>query len=62
MEKAVLTVEEMGLFLGVGKDSAYKLIHAADGPPVIRIGRCIRVPRDGLEAWMERQSEKGGRM
>ena len=62
MEKAVFTVEEMGAYLGVGRSVAYELVHAVDGPPVIRIGRCIRIPADGLKAWMERQSEKGARV
>ena len=62
MEKAVFTVEEMGALLGIGRDKAYKLIHAEAGPPVIRIGRCIRVPRDGLMAWIESQSGKGARV
>ena len=62
MEKAVFTVEEMGEYLGVGRSVAYELVHAVDGPPVIRIGRCIRIPADGLKAWMERQSEKGAKV
>lgn len=59
MEKAVLTVEEMGAYLGVGRSVAYELVHAVDGPPVFRIGRCIRIPVDGLKAWMESRSGKG---
>ena len=62
MEKKVLTVEEMGAYLGVGRTSAYELVHAENGPPVVRIGRCIRVPVDGLKAWLERQSERGARL
>lgn len=62
MEKALFTVEEMGAYLGIGRSIAYELVHAKDGPPVIRIGRCIRVPRDGLMAWIESQSGKGAKV
>lgn len=58
MDKAVFTVEEMGAYLGIGRSVAYELVHAVDGPPVIRIGRCIRIPVDGLKAWMESRSGK----
>lgn len=57
--KEVLTVEEMGEVLNISRPTAYELIHAVDGPPVIRIGRCIRIPADGLRKWMDGQSEKG---
>lgn len=57
MEKKVMSVEEMAVALGLGRSKAYELVHAIDGPPVIRIGRCIRVPVDGLSEWLERQSE-----
>ena len=60
--KAVLSVEEMGEVLGISRPTAYELVHAVDGPPVIRIGRCIRIPADGLKAWMERQGEKGAKV
>lgn len=59
MERAVLTVEEMGAVLHLSRPKAYELVHSEDGPPVVRIGRCIRIPTDGLTAWLERQSERG---
>lgn len=49
MEKTVLTVEEMGTMLNLSRSKAYELVHSEASPPVIRIGRCIRIPTDGLE-------------
>lgn len=61
-EKTVFTVEEMGAALRLSRAKAYELIHSVDSPPVIRIGRCIRIPVDGFKAWLERQSEEGARI
>ena len=57
--KTTLTVEQMADELQISRPKAYALIHAIDGPPVLRIGRCVRVPVDGLQDWIQRQSAKG---
>lgn len=57
--KTALTVEQMADELQISRPKAYQLIHAVDGPPVLRIGRCVRIPIDGLHAWIERQSARG---
>lgn len=50
----MLTVEEAADLLGIGRTLAYELVHrfidsgGAEGIPVIRIGRCWRVPREEL--------------
>ena len=62
MEKSVLTVEEMGKVLSLSRSKAYELIHSKEGPPVIRIGRVIRVPMDGLRGWLKEKSEGGTRL
>lgn len=59
MERAVMTVEEMGAVLHLSRPKAYELVHSKDGPPVLRIGRCVRIPTDGLNAWIEQQSRRG---
>lgn len=58
MPGAVLTVEEMAETLRISRPKAYELIHSQDGPPVLRVGRAIRVPTAGLMAWLERQSAR----
>lgn len=58
MSDTVMTVDEMADVLRISRPKAYELIHSQDGPPVLRVGRCIRVPTDGLKAWLERQSAR----
>lgn len=53
--KMLLTVEEMARALDVSRPMAYQLVHT-DGFPTIHIGRAIRIPRDGLAAWIEEHS------
>lgn len=58
INRQTLTVEEMGDVLGISRPKAYELVHAKNGPPALRIGRCIRIPTAGLQAWMERESNR----
>ena len=52
----MLTVEQAAALLGIGRRLAYELAArfeqsgGAEGLPVIRLGRCLRVPRARLEA------------
>ena len=55
----MLTVKEVAAALNIGRDAAYELCHRPDFP-VVSIGRQLRVPRKGLEAWIERQSTRLG--
>ena len=47
----VLTVPEMARILRIGRGAAYDLVRSGS-VPVIRVGRLMRIPRDGLLAWM----------
>ncbi len=47
----LLDVPEVAHLLGLGRTKAYQLI-AREEIPVIRIGRCVRVPLDELKAWI----------
>lgn len=58
MEKATMTVEEMRLFMGIGKRQAYNLANSRDFPS-FRMGRKILINRERLAEWMkEREGEK----
>ena len=55
----VLSVEEAAAFLRIGRTCAYELARryeasgGAEGLPVIRLGRLLRVPRAGLARLLE---------
>ncbi|HZT65391.1 MAG TPA: helix-turn-helix domain-containing protein [Acidimicrobiales bacterium] len=55
----VLSVEEAAAFLRIGRTCAYELARryeatgGREGLPVVRLGRLLRVPRQGLLALLE---------
>lgn len=58
MEKLTISVEEVGEILGVGRNSAYTLVHQP-GFPAIRLGKRIVVPIESLRIWLAENSIKG---
>lgn len=50
------TVKDVMEMLGVSRNTAYK-IAALDDVPSIRIGRSIRIERDGFDKWRKRAKE-----
>ena len=51
----LLTVEQAAKLCQISRGLAYDLV-ARGELPAIRLGRVIRVPRHGLEQWIERQA------
>ena len=51
----LLKVSEAAQLLRISRNLAYELVAKGELPSV-RLGRVIRVPRFGLEAWIARQS------
>ena len=51
MEKQTISVVELGKVLGVGRNSAYTLVHQP-GFPAIRLGKRIVVPVEALRIWL----------
>ena len=51
----LLNVQEAAALLGVGKGLVYELV-AQDRLPHIKLGRVVRIPRQGLEAWIAQES------
>lgn len=47
----VLTVVEAGQELRVGRSAAYALVHSGKLRS-IRVGKCIRIPREAVEAFL----------
>ena len=58
MEKLVYSSKEAAAALGVSLPTFYELSNRADFP-VVRVGRRVLVPVDGLRAWLEKESAKG---
>ena len=56
MEILLLRALEVARALGLGRSKAYELM-ASGELPVVRIGRSVRVPADGLLRWIEEKSE-----
>jgi excisionase family DNA binding protein len=54
----VLTVDEARRVLRIGRRQLYRAIAKHD-VPALKVGRSIRIPRSGLEAWLA--ASVGGR-
>ena len=52
----MLSVEELQRHLGVGRDTAYRLVKRKDFPSV-KIGREYRVLADNLKDWVLKQQK-----
>jgi excisionase family DNA binding protein len=53
MHKLLLSAEEAGQVIGVGRTKVYELLRVG-AIESVRIGRCRRIPHDALEAYVER--------
>ena len=51
MEKITISVSELGEMLGIGRNSAYALVHQ-QGFPSVQLGKRIVVPVEGLREWL----------
>ncbi len=48
----LLTVPQFAELFQIGRDQAYNLCHRPDFP-AIRIGRSVRINREGLQSWLD---------
>ena len=53
----MLSVPEMGAALGISRAGAYELARS-EGFPALRIGTRIVIPKDKLQDWVDKQTEK----
>ena len=53
----MLSVPEMGTALGISRAGAYELARS-EGFPALRIGNRIVIPKDKLQEWVDKQTEK----
>jgi len=52
----LLRVREAAKLTGIERWRFYEIIKTGKGPPVLRIGRTIRIPEDALVRWIEQQA------
>lgn len=53
----MLSVPEMGAALGISRAGAYELARS-EGFPALKIGTRIVIPKDKLQEWVDKQTEK----
>ena len=53
----MFSVPEMGAALGISRAGAYELARS-EGFPALRIGTRIVIPKDKLQEWVDKQTEK----
>ena len=53
----MLSVPEMAAALGISRAGAYELARS-EGFPALRIGNRIVIPKDKLQEWVNKQTEK----
>ncbi len=53
----LLSVPEVAKTLGLGRTKVYELI-AAEGLPVVRFGRAVRVSVASLQHWIEQREKQ----
>jgi len=56
MEKLTMTVDEVGMAMGISRPKAYELTEREDFP-LIRVGRRKVVPVDAFRRWLDAQTE-----
>ena len=52
--KRTYTVEEISQILGIGRTSAYKLIHSG-AFQIVKIGAAIRISKASFDEWLDKQ-------
>ena len=57
MEKLLLKPLEAAQVLGIGRSLIYELI-ARKKIPSVRLGRCLRVPKESLQQWLKEKEEQ----
>jgi excisionase family DNA binding protein len=53
-EQEFISLNQLQEILGIGRTKAYDLVTSGD-LPAVRIGRIIRISKQDLTAWLERQ-------
>lgn len=60
MERATMSVRELGSRLGISLPKSYELVKSP-GFPMIRVGKRILIPIDSFQRWLQEKSGSGER-
>ncbi len=52
----LLAIDEVAEFLGISKDTIYKMVNQRR-IPFVKVGRLLRFERDALDAWIRQHAE-----
>lgn len=55
MERVTMTVSEFAKYLGIGLNNAYEIINSGEIPH-LKIGRKFKIPKKGIDEWIEKMS------
>lgn len=55
--RLLLTIPQAARSLGISRAKLYALIAKREGPPVVRLGRSVRVSVASLRRWIEEQEQ-----
>jgi len=61
VEPLLLRADEAAIVLGIGRTKVFEML-ACGELPAIKIGRCVRVPKDRLEKWIDEQANAHAQM
>jgi excisionase family DNA binding protein len=51
----VRKIEGVAKVMNIARGTAYELVHS-QGFPVVKIGRCLRIPRQAFAKWLDAQA------
>jgi excisionase family DNA binding protein len=59
LEPALLRIEEAAEHLALSRAKLYTLLEPHGSIPVVKLGRSVRIPLDGLRRWVAEQAAVG---
>jgi len=57
-QRFLLTIPQVAKSLGISRAMVYSLLAKGKGPPVVRLGRAVRVSVVSLQKWIEEQERE----
>lgn len=58
VEQVLLSADELKIYLGIGRSTAYRLLNQEDFPTV-KIGRRKLAKKESVDKWIEKHADRG---